>query len=708
MPASNNGVNGAAINGVPTGSTEVDSGAINSHPVNGPAQVLLEIGTGVGELISFEQDVRLIVTSAELLSYEQDVVRIGLGELIAFEQIVQLRLSSIVDEELISFEQIVRAVFTSAQIIGIEQQVRTITPADHLSRTGWDALLVIDGNQIPSSQIFGSIEIDRTENDAALMTVTLIPPTGVQDIELYHGKSVTLDITTTDGTFRAYTGTVDIPDVDLVDERIILRCTDRRTELLNSQLPGIVSTIGVYSPHIFREPRDTAEEVEQRLTTTPFAVDFDAYGNYTITSWTPKATADFTLVDSDVYRDRPKVELTSRGRVTNKVNINLQYRYERFLHGTRTWSWQSPIDIDICKLLVDGYSMTYRATVASAVIAANWPLKTPITFTEIQPGGWYRCGSTTIGWSSIQLRGVNEAVTDEDGNLVSDTDGNQLYAARITGGTDYAPIYCNGATWKGTAQWSQNVTETYTLSVEGPQSTAQFGTIEQDLSYSIDEEADTAGWENYRSFRNEFPLLGDNYAVDQDIKRNEFVVAVDVALRQAKNTILGSHRDTRVTVDTFIKPQIDLKHTVAVTTDEVVAKGKVFNIKHSINIGTGEAVTTTTILLSRIQGSASDSALSIPAKPSDNLTFNTQTIRLGNHFGEDPTTERAKKWNGMIGNRWRTVNNNTFRTTFIESFVVDTPAIPDALRNSKALTGTQSYNVEIPNDTLTITFDGKS
>lgn len=647
-----------------------------------------------------------LIGTGQLISFEQKVAKIGLGELISFEQDVELRLSSSVAEEMISIEQVVESTCASEQVIGIEQWVRDTVEADHLTRTGWDAVLVIGGYQIPKEQIHGRIEVDRTENDAALMSVTLIPPTGVQNIESYHGKTVTLDIRTTSGTFRIYTGSVDIPDIDLVEEKITLRCTDRRTELLNSQLPGVVNTIGVHSPHIFREAKSTAELVEQRLTTVPVAVDFDSYGNYTITSWFPKSTADFTLSDSDVYRKKPRVELTSRGRVTNKVTVNLQYRFERFFHGTRSWSWESPIKDNICNLLQFGYSLTFRSVVTAAATSAGWPLKSPITFDDIQSGGWYQCGGTLIGFSTIQFQGVNEAVTDEDGNPVSDSNGNQLYEARITGGTDYGPLYCNGASWQGTMQWSQNITENYSLTVQAPQSISQFGTIEQDFSYSIDEEADTAGWEDYSSFRS--IQAENNYYVDQDIKRNEFHVAADVALRQAKNTILGSHRDTRVMVETFLWPQIDLKHTVLVDTDEVQAKGKVFNIKHSINVGTGEAVTMTTLLLSRSQGSASNSALTIPAKLTDNVTFPTSSIRLGNHFGKDPTTEAAKGWTGMIGNRWKTENNNTFRTTYTESFVVDTPAIPDSVRNAKELAGTASYNVAIPNDTLVITFDGKS
>lgn len=666
--------------------------AINDHSINSYAVN--------GDLLEFR-----MVAAGQLISIEQAVMNIGSGELISIEQDVELKLSMSVSEALISIEQVVETTY-SGSIISIEQRVINTSIPSHLSRTGWDLTLTINGREIPTSQIHGMIDIERAENDAALMTVTLLPAAGIQDIESYHGKQILLDAHTSSGTTRLYTGTVDIPDIDLIEEKITLHCTDRRTELLNNQLPGLTDTIGVWSSHIFREPKDTAGEVEQRLSTTPYAVDFDAYGNFTITPWATKTTADFTLTDSDVYRNKPRVELTSRGRVINKVSINLDYRYERFYHITRGFSWTSPISDSICYLLLDGYSLTFKSAVLSAIDSAGWPIKGEVTFVPIHESGWYRCEGLDIMYSTVQLQGVNESVTDASGNQVTDSSGNPVYKTRITGGTQYGGLYCMGASWYATQQWSQSVTEKYSITMQAPQSQSQFGTIESDINYSIDEEADAAGWDNYTTYNNYSETL--NYYIDQDLKRNEFNTAVDVALQQAKTTILGSHRDTRVYVDTFLWPEVDLKHTVLVDTDEVEAKGKVYNIRHKLNIGTGEAVTTTTLVLSRAQGSASSSTLTIPSKPSDNITYNTQVIYLGNHFGEDPTTAAAASWNGMIGNKWVTENNNSFRTTYQEQFIVDAPAISSSQRDAKELAGSANYNLEIPNDTLVITFDGIS
>ena len=667
----------------------LNSSSINSVPVN-----------GYGAATSFIGEIAPI-------SIEQNVAIIGSGSLISIEQDVQLRLSSSIPESLISIEQKVR-ILSSGSLISIQQNVVDSSIFDYLSRCGFDLILVIDGYQIPKEQIHGMVNVSREESAASLLNLTLMTPAGVQDVESYHGKTITLDATTDAGTFRIYTGIIDIPSIDLIEEKITLHCTDRRTEQLNNQLPGVVETIGVYSDRIFTEPEDTAQEVEQRLSTTPHAVDFDAYGNYTITSWFPKTVQDFTLLDADVYRNKPTVDLASRGRIINKVDISLNYRYERFYHITRNFSWVSPIATDICKMLSEGYTIGNRAAILQATNSAGWPVKGEIRYTDIWPSGWYSCGTNTIGWFTKQTQGSMVPKLDAQGNEVKDSEGNVVLEVGWppASETDYSKIYCNGASWKATTQWAQTITEEHTLSVAASQSVAQFGEIAQDLSYAIDTEANDRAWEDYESYSSS--LSSENYYIDQDTTRSEFNNAADVALRIAKNTILGSHRDTRVTINKFLWPQIDLKHTVYVNTDEIKAKGKVTKIDHKINISTGEAVTTTEISLFRAAGSGSDDALTIPSKPSDNISFNTQNITLGNHYGEDPTTEAAAKWNGQVGNKWVQGPEFKYITKYQEQFIVDTPFIPDTQRLAKELISSDSYNVEIPNDTLTITFDGKA
>ena len=191
-------------------------------------------------------------------------------------------------------------------------------------------VLTVNAIVITHNQIHGLITISRRENEASTMNVTLITPTGLQDLDYWAGKDISLVI----NAVTTFTGTIDIPEIDVVYKKIKLVCTDKRREILNDQ---DVSTVGFYSSAIFSETENTIEELEQRLTTIPSVADIKPDGTYSITDINPKAIADFTLLDADVYRRKPSVSPTSRGRLTNQVNLNFKFRYSRRRHRERNF-----------------------------------------------------------------------------------------------------------------------------------------------------------------------------------------------------------------------------------------------------------------------------------------------------------------------------------------------------------------------------------
>lgn len=669
--------------------------SLNSFALN--ASAAFSSITGVGELIPIEQ---VVITTAlgALIPVEQTVGFIESGTLISLEQIVQLLAQG--SGALIPIEQNVAST-QSGTLIPLEQNVLDAASNDHLIRTGWDITLTLNGRIIPKEQIHGDLVVSRTESSTSLLDVTLIPVEGTQDTSSLIGQTVTLDVRTDSGTTRVYTGLVDIPEFDILNKKITLRCADRREELIVAQVGPIINTIGSYSDLIF--PPDTSDVIQTldyRLSTTPTSIDFDAYSNLQITPWAAKATADYTLDDTIIYYRDPRVELTSRGRITNKVNINFEYRYERLHHYERDFHWLSPLDSSFSLFLQQGYTMTRRDMVRQAIDSAGWPMKGDITFNEIHPAGWY----DGIAWGTTQLTGTTVASRDSAGNLIKDADGNQVYESSITGGTDLTQIFCEGADWTASTRWSQTVTEKYSLSVNAPQSQAQFGTIEQNNAHSATAEYDSSTWEDYIQY-NDDSTLTNTYFLDADDNRGSATTAMNVALLRAKNTILNSHRDTRVTIYRSIMPEIGLQHTVELTSTPIQCKGKVFKINHVFNIGTGEAVTELTLVLSKAQGSATDSSLNAPTISTDTVTLGSTTINLGNHFGINPdpdVTAGAELWTGMIGNAF--VSGQFYRTTYTEAFVVDTPTIPDSVREERVRHSSGSYDVEIPNDDLTIIF----
>lgn len=689
----------------------LNTASINTTAIND--RELYIIASGSGALISVEQKVVIYAVSASLIDVEQivELLETGSGALISIEQITQSSLSS-------------------TALISIEQKVINPAVIDNVTRYGWDLIVYINGQNV-SDQVCDQCQLTRTESAASIVSLVLLPPIGTQDVDSYQGATITIDERITTGTKRIYTGLIDVVDVDLYNEKIKIQCTDRRKEQLNTIAPSLVANIGTYNSNIFSIAKDQYDEITQRLTTVEQALDFDAYGNLTLTNWSPKAAPDITFSDSDVdyQRGPPAVQLTSRARIINQINLKFGYRYDRFYHVFRTWEWNSPIKTDRCALMSEGYTMTAKTMVQQAITSAAWKLIGNISFTEIYPSGWYTCGGVQLSWStSEQVVSVLPA-QDSSGAAIMDAGvpqtldafgvpivgAGQLYKAPaqvyhtiVRAGQDFTGVFCMGATWNAYTQFSQSITETYNLTVQAQQSIDKYDLVEQDISYSMSESADSSSWTNLTSFDQTHGLQG-NYFVDQDQNRTDFNAALAVAIQQARTTIRASHRDTRITLFTFTHPEVDLQHTVLIDTSTVVAKGKVYNITHNFDMNTRQASSDITLVLSHTTGSASDNGIYIPYKPTDSIDFPTSIIALGNHFGIDQSKAVDKdKWNGMVGNKWTTESGNTFKTTYPEQFIVDTPKIDPVMTDNRELTVSTTYTMDMPTDTLTIIFDGKS
>lgn len=668
----------------------LNGGSLNSHALNAPSGVDAIIGSGT--LVFLDQNVAGI-GSGLLVEFEQNIGIVASGNLIDIEQFVNLHITG--SGTLVDIEQLVSSI-SSGTLVNIEQ--RQVLSDTRVNRAGWDCTFTIAGVIVPNNMITGDITIDREESSASLMQISIIPQSGVQNLSTYIGKTVTLDVHTVDGTFRLYTGVIDIPEVDLINKKIRFRCTDRRSELINSQLANTVKNIGFFNDLVFQNVKDTAEELELRLSTTPQAVDFDAYGNYTLSSLFAKATPDFILDSSEVYYRNPSVELANRGQLVNKVNVNFGYRYQRLHHVKRDFVWDPPTNDDVFLFLRN--TMCFRDMVTQAVDAAGWPLQGLINFTPIWPSGWYG----NIGWSTVKVNYSYSTKKDKDGNIIKDSKGNDVMFPQTDSYVDFAPMYCMGASWSATTRFSQTISEDFTFSVTAPQSTAQYGVIERDESYSTEDDYDVSIWEDYSTYTN-LGLGSNSFNVNADVNRANTSSAISTVLNKARTTILKSHRATRVNFSKFLWPQVDLKHTVEVDTNVVRAKGKVYSISHRLSISTGEAISTISLALFQSQGSASDSSLVAPGRIADTVTYNNSTIYLGTHFSVGTTANPApsdktinESWNGHITDGFKYPNGNSVSPQFI----VDVPAIPSALRDNKDLSASQSYNVSIPDDDLEI------
>jgi hypothetical protein len=677
--------------------------SVNSAPVNQKATQFSVGEFPGGVVLEIEQTLYNNADAQIFLEFDQTVEYSGTAE-----------------GNVIDFAQAVLAQAASQVCIEIEQTVINQADIGKCFVSDWNLVLTINGAEIPHSQIINRMEVTRTENDASIFSFELKPGVGVQDPCEYQGKRVTLDVIQGTTITRVYTGIIDYPTYELVGERVAYKATDRRRELINSQLKTAVKSIGYYTEAMFGEPEDTVDELDKRLTTVPLSVDFDAYGNYTVVDLLPKQVPDYLITSDEIFRRNPRVEIASRARLINKFTFNLDYRYSRLHQRVLGFNWEHSAKNNICLFLQDRYSLTSKAMVSAAAGSAGWDLVGNINFDEVWNGGWYNCGSGRIGWSPLRLINGNTVKrTDSFGDTITDSNGNETYSVEGGAFQDTGTLFCLGASWAASKRWSQTLEEKYSVTIEAPQSINKFGVIEQERNYGVSSNYDDDEFENIDGYDVRWGKLepfvkqapnGQGVYIDYTDNRSEFNESFLVATNIGKTTIITSHRDNRVTLEVPLTPEYDLKHTIEVNSNKVICRGKVSKVTHKFDINNREASTEVELSLSRAPGSASDSNITIPGIP--NIASQAMVpIGLGNHFGEDPSQPQAANWTGMIGNRLRTEaagggGTNFFITNYPESFVVRTPDVPDSLRNTAEGTANASYTMSIQNDPFEIIFTG--
>lgn len=435
-------------------------------------------------------------------------------------------------------------------------------------------VLTVNAIIITHDQMHNIITISRRENEASTMNVTLITPTGLQDLDYWAGKDISLVI---DG-ITAFTGVIDMPEIDVVYKKITLICTDKRREVLNAQ---DVSAVGFYSSSIFSDTENTIEELDQRLTTIPSAADIKPDGTYSITDINPKVVPDFTLLDADVYRRKPNVSPTSRGRLTNQVNLNFKLRYSRRRHREFNFKMGSHTFCDHVETF--GSKYTSKESFYEYINSMDWYVNEPtIVFEDLPPSGLItQCNVTDFIWYNF----------------------NSIYALWVE--------------YSSAIRFVQTITEYFAITVKAPQSITQYGLIDWDQDNGLDIEFDSNQWESQKEYKAPTGMTPDanDYYFDED-NATDYNNAVITAINIANTKIVKSHRDTQVNFETDLRLDFNLTHTIELSTIPLDAKGKVTSILHEIDITNRKGNTTTEISLSTAQGVQVADSLTIPARPS--------------------------------------------------------------------------------------------
>lgn len=581
------------------------------------------------------------------------------------------------------------------------------------------------------------LNISATCGNARTAVFSFIPPENTIDLTLYEGKAVQIMLRTpTDGWQTVFTGIVDTPRINFISRKITLECSDNRQNRIIKLPLGVVSSIGSYSDTVFGVSTDRADELTKRLQTVTADFDFDRFGNYALTSWTPKATADYTLVPSDISREQdPTIDYNASSKSINTINITVNYTYPRLHQQHVNVNWPGYANFISDWFTAGKPSFLSRDTAITAANAGNWRVIGDITFTALWPAQGFSYGGGVIIWQpntveqqTVQRQTNNGYLKNTDGSFVLDSNGQKVKSYTPVFDNQNKPVMdvvsstvtdtssglCRGANWVAATRFTQTVTEKYTIKLQAPQVIARYGVIDSAETISIQSPYDDSDWESGKEISN----TNQNFYINQKPNANKIMESIGVALNKAAASIKALYRNYTFSFRTkLLKPKIDVWNTLDVTVNEAArgatssihAKGKVDSLTHYVNFNTLEAYSTVTLKLSRSEGSATDSTWVIPS-PAENpgYIYNTlRSITLQTYIAQDPefgalNAQFQRGWfcNGAI----RDANNNTVRTTYPEYLSFDYPQIPDSIRKEITYTSNSVFNIAIPNDTLIVSF----
>lgn len=559
----------------------------------------------------------------------------------------------------------------------------------------WRLVLLVGGVDW-SDRITGDVEVDREEGAAGVAQFTLCLPEGPVAPASWKGKIVTIDfVYEVDGVqsaSRRHTGRIVEPSWDSAAHTLHCTSSDQlqqRVEALELSAIDSLTSQAIWSEDIF-EPvsgRSRWDYAQERLSTIQGGLECSASGDIRLNTWASSLAPHFIFSAGAVVDSSISVALADLDSQTNVVEIELGHRFPRLWQHSFKFGWRHP---DTGGLVgIPGFCVWTHA------VTTELP-----TFDMIR--------EATEGQGMTMLTGVRLDRLPPTGVYCDPPQSwiNNSYDERLVLAAD----------WSAAIREVQQVTETYRLRVECPQSVIDGGEIIARVSSALEVENDLASsWES-----DPFGMAaeGENApgsiiggtaggGVDpggsmtdlRDESRRQ--MAIRCVLSQAATTIVGAHRGTTVAWDvpSAWAVDTDLIHTLRIEAQGVMAAGKCRQVVDKFSIETGSALTTLSIAVMLGGGFEADSLTPPPfnasaaTPPTGGGTLPTQ---IG---GLSTSPEYDDELNGFSGN-YAYIDNDEGQERYPRRFAVPVPEIAEDIRDEWKVDIARTYRVPIRNDLL--------
>lgn len=547
--------------------------------------------------------------------------------------------------------------------------------------TTWSALVELAGTDI-TAQLVGPISIEHEETTSGLASFSIYPPTGALDPADYERQAVAITFEGRDSggavTYRSrrFTG---ISSTAVFDpDRGVLRIsatTDLQGKLEQYPRAAIDQVIGgQWSEHVFDDTADGWQYAQDRLSTIPAEMHIDNYGHLVVIPWAPGAV-DVTLTDSARFNDTLELERVSSRDLLTRIDLTFDFRFTRLRH--REMSVAFIDNIGLCGYLDGEAEFAAKDMIYQAADANPWTRISPITFTELPAAGAY-CDPVRV-WIG-----------------------------------DPRKVFCMAASWRAAYRWAQTITEVYSIAITATDLEQAVGRLAVGEDYGIEAIYDASEYERDRSFSQApagsvFSSKTNDYQIDataaERTGRAALEAAQECAISAARVEILGRARRNRVRLSPVYDPSITLASTVRVNTPHLVATGKVYALRETLDPIAGAVELDLELAISRHGGSglAVDDPVTAPATPDQEQETNTGRVYVmqthaGGVTGAPPDSDALEGWITNAYGPARTDPSNLYR----ERFFIRMPEIEGAARQKTEVAQAADYILAVPEDELTL------
>ena len=556
-----------------------------------------------------------------------------------------------------------------------------VVPPGHAFR--WAATVTMGGIDV-TELLTGSIRVDREEGAAGLAEFELFYPVGAAVITDIADRTVTIDYTTDDGQdatqVRLFTGLVAEPSWDAPSRVMRITATDNLQQKLEAQSVAQIDalTAGTWSADIFEpvDGRSRWDYAQERMSSRQAALDCDVSGNARVTDWLANLSPDYIFGAGTTIYGSIDVKLAQLRNVTNRVEIELAYRYARLQEARIEYSWVNP--------QTDG---------STGILGfCNWRTMS----TELPDKGMIY--SATNGASLVPV----EAYWYDLPPTMPDPCGNgQPWINR------QADLLL-GAEWTGARRWSQAVTETYrlTLTTAAGQQEGQQVISRAGYNIWIDSEH-SHGWSSSLvsidpSAQN--PVTPLDVQPGDQAEDNRRAAAIECALSVGQSVIIGSHRQTQVSwsVPTSMALGVDLAHTVELDDQNTKTKAKCSHRVDELNFETGSAITS--ITLSVMRGGGESDPLAVPARLGANdyigggSEWDSEVVLASQFGGRFVSPVYDDELDGFAGDY--SAKQDATLESFPRRMAITAPQVDETLIDEKTHEFSTTYSVGVPVDLL--------